>query len=48
MKGFSVHDLGRLRKATAIGLISLLYNPARYESGFRIGTAPNRRLKNED
>jgi hypothetical protein len=38
----------RRRNAAAIGLINLIYNLARYESRFRIGTATNRRLKNED
>src|SRR2546426_12807310 len=36
--------IGRRLTAAAIGLINLMYNLARYESRFRIGTATNRRL----
>jgi hypothetical protein len=37
-----------LVNAAAIGLINLIYNLARYESRFRIGTATDRRLNSED
>jgi hypothetical protein len=36
------------RNVETVGLINHIYNLARYESRFRIGTATNRRLKNED
>jgi len=47
MKGFYLRYIGRRRNAAAIGLINLIYNLARYESRFRIGTATDRRLKSE-
>jgi IS5 family transposase len=40
MKGFNLRYIGRRRNATAIGLINLIYNLARYEQIVRLKLLP--------